>query len=186
MKRLFDITFSIFILIVTLPLIILAAFAIKIDSKGAIFFNSTRVGQKDKDFIMFKLRTMYDGTELVESSKIKDTNKKITTVGRILRKYSIDELPQFISVIIGDMSIVGPRPALRAQKKIIMERTKLGINLIKPGITGLAQINGRDALSVSDKLTLDVEYLNRQSFWFDIKILWMTFFKVVKRNGVIH
>ena len=186
MKRLFDIVFSVFLLIATLPLIILAAIAIKIDSKGAIFFNSIRVGQKNKDFKMFKLRTMHVGTKLIESSKIKSVDKKITTVGRILRKYSIDELPQFLSVIIGDMSIVGPRPALRRQKKLIIERTKLGINFIKPGITGLAQINGRDEITEDQKIKLDYEYLKKNNFFFDLKILFKTVFLTLKGKNISH
>ena len=186
MKRLFDIIFSVFFLVMTLPLMVLAAIAIKLESKGPVLFISIRVGLNNKNFKMLKLRTMFDGIEVVESSKIKEANKKITIVGRILRKYSIDEIPQFLSVIIGKMSIVGPRPALRSQKEIIMERDKLGINKIKPGITGLAQVNGRDQITTNQKLFFDYEYLKNYNFFYDLKIIFKTVLLVLKRKNISH
>jgi len=186
LKRLFDIIFSFLCLVATLPLMILSILAIKLDSIGPIFFNSIRVGYNNKNFKMLKLRTMYEGTELIESNKIKNVNKKVTMTGKILRKYSIDELPQFISVIIGDMSVVGPRPALPSQKKIIIKRKKLGINLIKPGITGLAQINGRDKITESQKIKLDYEYLKKHNFSFDLKIILKTVFFTLKGKNISH
>jgi O-antigen biosynthesis protein WbqP len=141
MKRLFDTIIGILCLTISLPLMIIVSIAIKVDSKGPIFFKSLRVGQYGKEFNMFKFRTMFEGTRIEETKKIKNVNKKITKIGTFLRKSSLDELPQLFNVLSGKMSIVGPRPALKTQKFIIKKRAHFKINNIKPGITGLAQIN---------------------------------------------
>lgn len=126
------------------------------------------------------------GTPAVATSLLADPKAHLTPIGNFLRKSSLDELPQLLSILVGDMSFVGPRPALHNQDDLIALRIEKGVDKLLPGITGWAQVNGRDELLIPDKVALDVEYLNRQSFWFDIKILWMTFLKVISRDGVIH
>ena len=137
-------------------------------------------------FRMPKFRTMQVDTPTVASHLMTNPNAFLSPIGVFLRRLSLDELPQLFSVLKGDMSFVGPRPALFNQDDLIALRTEKGVDKLLPGITGWAQVNGRDELSIPDKVALDVEYLNRQSFWFDIKILWMTFLKVIKRDGVSH
>jgi len=126
------------------------------------------------------------GTPAVATHLLKDPERYLTPIGSFLRKSSLDELPQLWSILRGDMSFVGPRPALFNQDDLIKLRTDNGVNKLLPGITGWAQVNGRDELSISEKVELDVEYMNRQSFWFDMKILWMTFLNVIKRYGISH
>ena len=135
---------------------------------------------------MPKFRTMQVDTPTVATHLMTNPNAFLSPIGVFLRRLSLDELPQLFSVLKGDMSFVGPRPALFNQDDLIALRTEKGVDKLLPGITGWAQVNGRDELSIPDKVALDVEYLNRQSFWFDIKILWMTFLKVIKRDGVSH
>ena len=182
MKRLFDIIFSCIFLVITFPFLLIVSIAIKLDTKGPVFFVSSRIGLNNDEFKMLKFRTMLIGTELVATNKIKNANKKITTVGEILRRYSIDEIPQFLSVINGKMSIVGPRPVLPSQKDLIISRTKLQINVIKPGITGLAQIKGRDKITASQKLSFDLEYLRNYSFINDLKIIFKTAIVVLQKK----
>ena len=135
---------------------------------------------------MPKFRTMIFGTPSKASNELTKPENYITNFGRFLRLTSLDELPQIYSILIGDMSFVGPRPALFNQIDLVELRKKKGIDILLPGITGWAQVNGRDELSISNKVALDLEYLNHQSFWFDIKILWMTIMKVTKKEGVTH
>ena len=135
---------------------------------------------------MPKFRSMLTGTPAVATHLLDNPDSYLSPIGDFLRKSSLDELPQLISVLKGDMSFVGPRPALYNQDDLISLRTEKGVDKLLPGITGWAQVNGRDELSIPNKVALDVEYLNHQSFWFDIKILWMTFLKVIKRDGVSH
>ena len=135
---------------------------------------------------MPKFRTMRSNAPEVATHMLDDPDVFLTPIGRLLRKTSLDELPQIWSVIIGDMNFVGPRPALFNQNDLINLRTKEGVDKLLPGITGWAQVNGRDELSIPDKVALDVEYMNRKSFWFDLKILWMTFLKVINSQGVSH
>ena len=137
-------------------------------------------------FRMPKFRSMQVDTPTVATHLMTNPNAFLSPIGVFLRRLSLDELPQLFSVLKGDMSFVGPRPALFNQDDLIALRTEKGVDKLLPGITGWAQVNGRDELSIPDKVALDVEYLNRQSFWFDIKILWMTFLKVIKRDGVSH
>jgi len=179
MKRLFDIIFSILFLTISLPLMIIVSIAIKVDSKGPIFFKSLRVGQHGKTFKMIKFRTMAEGTKLQETKKIKNLNKKITKIGHYLRRSSLDELPQLFNVLFGQMSIVGPRPAIKSQKNLIKKRLKFKIYQIKPGITGLAQINGRDSISENKKLYYDYLYYKEYGIFLDIKIIFKTVFLVI-------
>ena len=155
-------------------------------SKGSILYWSDRVGKNNKIFKMPKFRSMLTGTPVVATHLLDSPASYLSPIGDFLRHSSLDELPQLFSVLRGDMSFVGPRPALYNQDDLITLRTQKGVDKLLPGITGWAQVNGRDELSIPDKVALDVEYLNRQSFWFDIKILWMTFLKVIKRDGVSH
>ena len=186
MKRLFDLLLVLVaVLILTIP-VFLVAVAVRLTSVGPALYWSDRVGCQNKIFKMPKFRSMRVGTPAVATSLLADPKAHLTPIGNFLRKSSLDELPQLLSILVGDMSFVGPRPALHNQDDLIALRIEKGVDKLLPGITGWAQVNGRDELLIPDKVALDVEYLNRQSFWFDIKILWMTFFKVVKRDGVSH
>ena len=152
-----------------------------------MLFKQERVGKNKKLFKIWKFRTMrIDTPKDMPTHMLQDADSYITGVGKFLRKTSLDELPQIFNILAGKMSVIGPRPALYNQDDLITLRTDKGVDKLLPGITGWAQVNGRDELSIPDKVALDVEYLNRQSFWFDIKILWMTFLKVIKRDGVNH
>jgi len=186
MKRIFDLILAIFLLLVLLISLLLIAILVIATSKGPALYWSKRIGKNNKIFKMPKFRSMMTGTPAVATHLLDDPNAYLSPIGGFLRSTSLDELPQLFSVLKGDMSFVGPRPALYNQDDLIALRTEKGVDKLLPGITGWAQVNGRDELSIPDKVALDVEYLNRQSFWFDIKILWMTFLKVVKRDGVSH
>ena len=184
-KRLFDLIFSsIIILILIIPILIISIY-LKIDSSGPIFFLSKRVGKKKKIFLMPKFRTMMCDTIEIETAKFNEINK-ITNFGKILRKYSLDEIPQFFSVIIGDMSIVGPRPCLESQKNLINLRDQNNIYILKPGITGLAQISGRDNLELEEKVRYEIFYKDNQSFFLDLKIFILTIFKILQTKNIKH
>ena len=179
-------TFALLLLaILIIPSIIIILF-IKMDSKGPSIHLSKRIGINNQIFLMPKFRTMKIGTKDVASHKLHDANIHITKVGKILRKYSIDEIPQLISIIKGDMNFIGPRPALFNQSDLINLRTKNNIHLIKPGITGLAQINGRDNNTIKEKVDLDLEYMINQSLFLDMKIFIFTFFKVIFSKNIKH
>ena len=186
MKRLFDLvvagTLSIVLLIPMLMIVLL----VRVTSKGPALYWSNRVGQNNKIFKMPKFRTMRLNTPAVATHLMSDPNTYLSPIGGFLRRTSLDELPQLFSILKGDMSFVGPRPALYNQDDLVDLRTEEGVNQLIPGLTGWAQVNGRDELPIPDKVRLDVEYMERQSFWFDLKILWMTFLKVVRRVGVSH
>ena len=186
MKKLFDLLFGIVLLMLLSAPMLLIAFIVNFTSKGASFYWSDRIGKKNKIFKMPKFRSMLIDTPSVATHLLDNPDAYLSPIGSFLRRSSLDELPQLFSVLKGDMSFVGPRPALYNQDDLIILRTEKGVDKLLPGITGWAQVNGRDELSIPDKVALDVEYLNRQSFWFDMKILWMTFLKVVKRDGVSH
>ena len=186
MKRIFDIFISVILLVPVLVLAIIIGFFIKLSSKGPVLYWSKRTGKNNKIFKMPKFRSMKIDTPAIATHLLKDPSFHLSPIGGFLRSSSLDELPQLFSVLKGDMSFVGPRPALFNQEDLITLRTEKGVHKLLPGITGWAQVNGRDELSIPDKVALDVEYLNRQSFWFDMKILWMTFLKVIKRDGVSH
>jgi O-antigen biosynthesis protein WbqP len=186
MKRFFDLVMSLLAVLVLSPLIILVALLAKITSKGPALYWSIRVGRCNIIFMMPKFRTMQIGTPAVATHLLSDSGQYLTPVGSFLRKSSLDELPQLWSILIGDMSFVGPRPALFNQEDLIALRTQYGVDKLVPGLTGWAQVNGRDELSIPVKVQYEVEYLQKQSFWFDMKILGLTFLKVVRRAGVSH
>jgi len=186
MKYIFDLLLGVVILVFLVAPMLLIFIAVRFSSKGSALYWSDRVGKNNKIFKMPKFRSMLTDTPAVATHLLDNPDAYLSSIGGFLRRSSLDELPQLFSVLKGDMSFVGPRPALFNQDDLITLRTEKGVDKLLPGITGWAQVNGRDELSIPDKVALDVEYLNRQSFWFDIKILWMTFLKVVKRDGVSH
>jgi O-antigen biosynthesis protein WbqP len=186
MKRIFDLLLGVAILVLLVAPMLLIVIAVRLSSKGPALYWSDRVGKNNKIFKMPKFRSMLTGTPAVATHLLDNPDAYLSPIGGFLRRSSLDELPQLFSVLKGDMSFVGPRPALFNQDDLIALRTEKGVDKLLPGITGWAQVNGRDELSIPDKVALDTEYLNRQSFWFDIKILWMTFLKVAKRDGVSH
>ena len=186
MKRVFDLFFGVILLLSLVIIMLSIAIVIRLTSKGPSLYWSDRVGKNNKIFKMPKFRSMLTDTPAVATHLLDNPDVYLSPIGVFLRRSSLDELPQLFSVLMGDMSFVGPRPALYNQDDLIVLRTEKGVDKLLPGITGWAQVNGRDELSIPDKVALDVEYLNRQSFWFDVKILWMTFLKVIKRDGVSH
>lgn len=184
MKRLFDVILALVSLTLLGPILVITGICIKLDSRGPIFFTQRRIGNNDQEFLMYKFRSMVVGTPNVATDKLTNSNSYITKVGYYIRKYSIDELPQLLNILKGDMSFVGPRPALYNQYDLRQMRNELGISEIKPGLTGWAQVNGRDEVSLSEKVNLDLYYLKRQSFFLDLKIILMTAFSVSAGNGV--
>lgn len=186
MKRLFDLALGLFAAIVLLLPIAVVAVLVRLTSPGPALYWSDRVGRHNKIFKMPKFRSMRVGTPAVATHLLADPNSVLTPVGSFIRKSSLDELPQLWSILVGDMSFVGPRPALFNQHDLIELRTQKGVDTLVPGLTGWAQVNGRDELPISQKVALDAEYLLRQGFWFDIQILRLTFLKVVRRDGVSH
>ena len=186
LKRSFDILFSMAMLLILVFPILLVAVIIRLTSRGPIVYWSDRVGKNNEIFRMPKFRTMRIDTPPVATHLMSDMDIHVTRLGRFLRKTSLDELPQLWSIVIGDMSVVGPRPALFNQDDLIELRTKAGVQGLTPGLTGWAQINGRDGLPIPEKVKLDVEYMQKKSFWFDLKIIFMTFTKVLRRHGVSH
>jgi O-antigen biosynthesis protein WbqP len=185
-KRIFDFLLAVIVIILLVVPIILTAIAVRITSKGGVLYWSDRVGKNNRIFRMPKFRSMLIDTPTVATHLLGNPDSYLSPIGGFLRRSSLDELPQLISVLKGNMSFVGPRPALFNQDDLIALRTEKSVDKLLPGITGWAQVNGRDELSITNKVALDMEYLNRQSFWFDIKILWMTFLKVAKRDCVSH
>lgn len=186
MKRLFDLTLGLCAaLILGLP-VLCVAILVRLTSPGPALYWSDRVGKGNGIFRMPKFRSMRVGTPAVATHLLQDPKMYLTPIGSFLRKSSLDELPQLWSILVGDMSFVGPRPALFNQDDLIALRTECGVHELLPGLTGWAQINGRDELPIPEKVKLDAEYLQRQSFWFDFRILWLTFLKVIKRDGVSH
>ena len=186
MKRAFDLFFGVILLLSLVIIMLLTAIAIRLTSKGSTLYWSDRVGKNNNIFNMPKFRSMLTDTPAVATHLLDNPDAYLSPIGSFLRSTSLDELPQLFSVLRGDMSFVGPRPALYNQDDLISFRTEKGVDKLLPGITGWAQVNGRDELSIPDKVALDVEYLNRQSFSIDMEILWMTFLKVIKRDGVSH
>ncbi len=186
MKRFIDIFItSIATLVFAIP-IIGVALLVKITSPGPILYWSDRVGKNNRLFKMPKFRSMNIDTPQVATHILDNPDAYLTPIGSFLRKSSLDELPQFWSIIKGDLSLVGPRPALFNQYDLIEMRTKAGVHKLMPGLTGWAQINGRDELPISQKVELDAEYLRKQSTYFDIRILWMTVLKVIQSDGISH
>ena len=186
MKRVFDLLLAMIAALVLAVPVLLVALAVRLTSVGPALYWSDRVGRHNKLFKMPKFRSMRVGTPAVATHLLSDPKSHLTPIGSFLRKSSLDELPQLWSILVGDMSFVGPRPALFNQHDLIELRTQLGVHELVPGLTGWAQINGRDELPIPDKVKLDAAYLQRQSLWFDIRILWLTFVKVIRRDGVTH
>ncbi|MBQ8322880.1 MAG: sugar transferase [Clostridia bacterium] len=186
-KRLIDLILSLLgIIILALPMLIIAV-AIKIDSKGPVLFKQKRVGIRKKTFMILKFRTMRTDTPHdAPTHELSDPKKWITKVGGFLRKTSLDELPQIFNIFVGHMSVIGPRPALWNQDDLIAERDKYGANDVKPGLTGWAQINGRDELEIPVKAKLDGEYVKKMGFFFDCKCFFGTIFSVLKSDGVVE
>ena len=186
MKRVFDLLMSLIAAVIFFIPLCLLAIVVKATSKGPVLYWSDRVGRGNRIFSMPKLRTMRVDTPVVATHLLADPKTVLTPGGGFLRKSSLDEIPQLWCIICGDMSVVGPRPALFNQQNLIDLRTENGVHNIRPGLTGWAQINGRDELPITEKVKLDLEYLQRQSQAFDIKIIALTALKVVRRDGITH
>ena len=186
MKRIFDLFLALTVTgVLALPIVLVAA-AVRLTSPGPALYWSDRVGRHNRIFRMPKFRSMRIGTPAVATHLLADPKVYLTPIGSFLRKSSLDELPQLWSILVGDMSFVGPRPALFNQDDLVALRTEQGVDQLMPGLTGWAQVNGRDELPIPEKVKLDAEYLKRRSFMFDIYILWLTAVKVVRRDGVSH
>lgn len=186
MKRSVDVILALVILCIFSPLMIVLAILVKLTSSGSVIHWSDRIGRGNALFRMPKFRTMHIDTPELATHLLNDPDRYLTSIGKFLRTSSLDELPQLYNIITGDMSFVGPRPALYNQDDLIALRTQKGIHQLVPGITGWAQVNGRDDLSISSKVSYDEYYMKHQSIFFDLKILWQTIFKVVKKDGVHH
>lgn len=185
-KRIFDLTLILLMLSLLWPLILLVALAVHLSSSGPVLYWSNRVGRNNCIFEMPKFRSMRINTPALATHLLHNPEQWLTPIGSFLRKSSLDELPQLWCILKGDMSFVGPRPALFNQDDLIALRTEKGVHDLVPGLTGWAQVNGRDELPILQKVQLDAEYLQRRSIFFDLKILWMTLIKVVSRSGVSH
>lgn len=185
-KRTFDFFLAIIVLLFLIIPILLVALMVRLTSAGPVLYWSDRVGRKNHLFKMPKFRSMLINTPAVATHLLSDPKQYLTPIGSFLRKSSLDELPQLWSILKGDMSFVGPRPALFNQDDLVALRTQYGVDKLLPGLTGWAQINGRDELPIPIKVKLDVEYMNNQSFLFDLKIIFLTFLKVLRRDGIQH
>lgn len=186
MKRLLDLLLGLMASAVFIVPLLILALLVKLTSKGPALYWSDRVGRNNVIFSMPKLRTMRVDTPVVATHLLPHPDQCLTPIGGFLRKSSLDELPQLWCILRGDMSIVGPRPALFNQQNLIEMRTEKGVHAIRPGLTGWAQINGRDELPIPEKVELDLYYLRRQSLAFDVKVILFTFLKVVRRDGITH
>lgn len=186
MKRLFDLMLAALAGCILLVPVLVVAVLVRLTSKGPVLYWSDRVGRNNSIFKMPKFRSMRVGTPAVATHLLSNPDEYLTPIGSFLRKSSLDELPQLWSILVGDMSFVGPRPALFNQHDLVELRTKAGVHELVPGLTGWAQINGRDELPIPQKVALDVEYLHRKSLLLDIKIIILTAWKVVKRDNVTH
>jgi O-antigen biosynthesis protein WbqP len=186
MKRMFDLLLATLAAVILCVPIALVALAVRFSSPGPVLYWSDRVGVRNRIFRMPKFRTMKIGTPAVATHLLQDPDHWLTPIGAFLRKTSLDELPQLWSILKGDMSFVGPRPALFNQQDLIALRTEQGVDALVPGLTGWAQVNGRDELSIPDKVALDAEYLRQRSLWLDIRIIVLTFLKVARSEGVSH
>lgn len=186
MKRCVDFLLSLALLAIFAVPCLCIALAVKVTSPGPALYWSDRVGRRNHIFRMPKFRTMRVGTPALPTHLLAAPATHLTPIGALLRKSSLDEIPQLWSILNGDMSFVGPRPALFNQDDLIQLRTQCGVSELLPGLTGWAQINGRDELPIPEKVRLDAEYLRRRSLWFDLRILWRTAFKVVAQDGVAH
>jgi O-antigen biosynthesis protein WbqP len=186
MKRLLDFILALNLCLLFSPGIVLVGLAVKLTSKGPILYWSDRVGRENNIFKMPKFRSMKSDAPIIATHMLQNPGNWLTPIGGFIRRSSLDELPQLWSILKGDMSFVGPRPALFNQTELIEIRTQLGLNNVMPGLTGWAQVNGRDELPIAQKVRFDYEYLQRQSLFFDLKIMGLTLLKVFKRDGVSH
>jgi len=186
MKRLVDLSLTLLAVLLVLLPAIMVFILVKLTSKGPALYWSDRMGKNNTIFRMPKFRSMSVDAPAVATHLLADPKSMLTPIGDFLRKSSLDEMPQLWSILKGDMSFVGPRPALFNQGDLIALRTQKGVHILVPGLTGWAQINGRDELSIPQKVDLDTEYLRHKSLWMDIKIIWLTFMKVLKKDGVSH
>src|SRR6266851_1259270 len=185
-KRTFDLILGLFLLpVLSIPMAVIAV-AVKLTSKGSILYWSDRVGRNNRIFRMPKFRTMNLGAPEVATHLLRDPETHLTIIGSFLRRTSLDELPQIYSVLMGDLSFVGPRPALHNQHDLVALRTERGVHELTPGLTGWAQVNGRDDLPIRLKVEYDCEYLRKKKFLLDLKILCLTFLRVIRRDGVAH
>jgi O-antigen biosynthesis protein WbqP len=186
MKRLFDFFVALSTLLALSPILLLVALSVKLTSSGPVIYWSDRVGRNNAIFRMPKFRTMLVETPAVATHLLADPARFLTPIGSFLRRSSLDELPQLWNILAGQMSFVGPRPALFNQEDLIALRTEHGVSSLLPGLTGWAQINGRDELPIPEKVRLDVEYMKRRSFWTDLQIMCLTLLKVIRSDGVTH
>jgi O-antigen biosynthesis protein WbqP len=182
----FDLSFALVASLLLALLVFMVMLTVRLTSPGPALYWSDRVGRHNRLFKMPKFRSMRIDTPAVASHLLTNPDQWLTPIGSFLRRTSLDELPQLWSILKGDMSFVGPRPALFNQDDLIKLRTEKGVHEVLPGLTGWAQINGRDEIPISQKVQLDAEYIHRQSFFFDVKILWMTALKVVAKDGISH
>lgn len=186
LKRFIDLALAILASLFLLLPILLVAISVRLTSKGPVLYWSNRVGRNNVIFRMPKFRSMKTDTPALATHLLGNPAAYLTPIGSFLRKSSLDELPQLFNIFRGDMSFVGPRPALFNQYDLIELRTRSGVDQLVPGLTGWAQINGRDELPIPEKVALDIEYLHKKSFFFDVKIISMTVFKVIKSDNVTH
>jgi O-antigen biosynthesis protein WbqP len=186
MRKIFEVFISLVLSIVLLPLFLIIGIIIKVNSKGPVFFTQMRIGKDNKLFKFYKLRTMKKGAPNVATDELTDSKQYVTSIGKVLRKTSVDELPQLINIIKGDMTFVGPRPALYNQYELKEMRTRAGVHTLVPGVTGWAQINGRDNNDDYQKTELDKYYLDHKSLSLDMKMLYRTVFKVIKAEGIVE
>jgi len=185
-KRLFDLALALCASVLLAVPIVVIALAVRLTSRGPVLYWSDRIGKDNKIFSMPKFRSMRIGTPAVATHLMKDPEAFLTPIGSMIRRTSLDELPQLWSILVGDMSFVGPRPALYNQQDLVALRTQYGVHELLPGLTGWAQVNGRDELPIAGKVQLDVEYLRRKSLRFDLHILRQTFMNVLRQHGVSH
>jgi len=186
MKGIFDLLAALGLTLILAPLFLLLVLAVRLTSVGPVLFRTQRVGKGNKLFTMYKFRTMRIDTPQVATHLLKEADQFLTPIGKLLRRSSLDELPQLVNVLRGEMSLVGPRPALFNQDDLVALRTARGVDALTPGITGWAQVNGRDELPIPEKVKLDEWYLKNRSILLDLKIVGMTVFKVIRKEGVAH
>ena len=186
MKRGFDFFSSLIAIILFSPILLILAIIVKCTSPGPILFKQRRIGKDNQEFMIYKFRTMRIDTPNVATHLLKNPEQYITPIGKFMRKTSLDELPQLFNILKGEMSVVGPRPALYNQYDLIEMRTKANVHTVRPGLTGLAQVSGRDELENEQKVYFDQQYVQRQSFFFDLKLIFLTVVKVFKSEGVVE
>ena len=186
MKRCFDFISSLMGIIIFSPILLLLALIVKCTSPGPILFKQRRIGKDNQEFMIYKFRTMRIDTPNVATHLLKNPEQYITPIGKFMRKTSLDELPQLFNILKGEMSVVGPRPALYNQYDLIEMRTNANVHAVRPGLTGLAQVSGRDELENEQKVYFDQQYVQKQSFFFDLKLIFLTVIKVFKSEGVVE